>query len=46
MTLEIHFNFLQHYILDSVLKDIVTKAVSSLMATGSGFSGGRKMLIF
>lgn len=47
MTLEIHFKFLHNYILvDSVLKDVVTKAVSSLMATGSGFNDGRKMLVF
>lgn len=42
-----HFKFLHNYILvDSVLKGVVTKAVSSFMATGSGFSDRRKMLIF
>lgn len=46
MTLEIHFKFLHNYIFaDSVLKGFVTKGVSSLMATGSGFSDGKKMLI-
>lgn len=45
MTLEVHFKFLLSYILvDRVLKGGVTKAVSGLMATGSGFSDGRKML--